>query len=402
MISLKPRALWLAVSILLATGAAAVGGEGSQTKGENQPSQLLLKSASSHPIKYFLSLPTGHSPGRGPYPVLVCVDSAGSNFQALAERMQMERARLPCLIVCPCTFSNTNAITGYMRAKYRRFYSDALIDMLRDMGDQDLDWDEAGILAIHDDLQREFGAEKRFYITGFSGGGLTAYRIIFRHADKLAGAFIACGNFFPHVMDGPKVRHSPEDLSVPIHLVLGETDHNRASTKASQLFSTPLQEFLLTVGGGLLGCYLVWRTARRRIWVIAVACTSLGVMGLFLAGRMTGLDARQTPRRNGSRRLVSRTSSERLCPAWDMSFVPGKYSIGSVLIGGARTSFDRSHWSSWEIDPPWRQPRRQLPARPGCAEEVGGPSPQVDEAEFHRPDQCDTAARAGGQPQENH
>jgi predicted esterase len=246
--------------------------------------------ASTHPMTYYLSLPRGFQRTSGKrWPVLICVDCAGSNFRQLAEAYQTARGSLPFLIVCPCTFSNTNEITGFMLQKYRRLYPSELIRQFGALK-HDLRWDEAGLLAILRDLWADYGAEKRVYITGFSGGGLIAYRMIFKHPDLLGGAALEGANFFGADYRKFKGRFSANDLNFPVHLILGEQDHNRASTRASQLFSTPLQECATVIGGGLVLGVLAARLTRRRIWVALCAFGTAACLGLVIVGRMTGLD----------------------------------------------------------------------------------------------------------------
>jgi hypothetical protein len=242
-------------------------------------------------MRYFLSLPPGYQRRQGRrWPVLVCVDCAGSNFRQTAEAFRKARGELPLLVVAPCTFSNTNAITGYMLEKYRRLYPDELIRKFGRL-EWDLEWDEAGLLGVLDDLWTDFDAEGRVYLTGFSGGGLIAYRMIFKHPDLLAGAAPECANFFGPDYRALKGRFSADDLGLPVHLILGEQDHNRASTKASQFFSTPLKEFAQVTAAGLALGLLVWRATKKVRWVVAVGLGTAAVLGLFGAGRTTGLDA---------------------------------------------------------------------------------------------------------------
>jgi hypothetical protein len=207
----------------------------------------------------------------------------------MAEVYQQARGELPFIIVSPCTFSNTNEITGPMLDKYRRFYPDELIRRTGDLGDN-LDWDEAGLLAIVQDLRTHYDAEARIYITGFSGGGLITYRLIFQRPMLLAGAAPVCANFFHSEYRSFKGRFSDADLNFPIHLVQGEEDPNRASTWAPFLFSTPWQESGLVLAVGLPAGWLVWRKTRRVKWTAAVVLSTLLALGLFRVGRRTGLD----------------------------------------------------------------------------------------------------------------
>lgn len=190
--------------------------------------QLVLRKASTHDIKYYFSLPRGfrHDSGKS-WPVLVCVDGAGSNFAGMGRGYLKSRGELPCLIVSPCTFGNTNAIQGKMRDKYRATYSDEVIDKaLKNR----IGFDEAGLLAILKDLQTRYAAEKRIYITGFSGGGNLTYLMMFKHPDLVNAAAPACANFFSRGYADMKGKFEPEDLAFPIHIFTGAKDPHREFT----------------------------------------------------------------------------------------------------------------------------------------------------------------------------
>src|SRR5438128_2467629 len=102
------RTFCLAVLVLLLAGPLAGAGE-----GDADADGLALKTASTHPMKYYLSLPRDYRPGPGRrWPVLVCVDGSGSNSRIMGDIFRDARGSLPCLVVSPCTFSNTNEITG--------------------------------------------------------------------------------------------------------------------------------------------------------------------------------------------------------------------------------------------------------------------------------------------------
>ncbi|MFH1228478.1 MAG: hypothetical protein V1701_11340 [Planctomycetota bacterium] len=189
---------------------------------------VILKSTSSHPIRYFFSLPKDFKRVKDKkWPVLVCVDGAGSNFSGIASSYFVKRSKLPYMVVAPCTFSNTNAIEGDMLAKYQQYYPDEVIEEAKNLK---LRWDEQGILAIINDLRENYDAESRVYITGFSGGGNVIYMMIFRHPDLLNGAAPACANFVPYEYLRLKDTFPADILDFPIHIFTGEKDEHREFT----------------------------------------------------------------------------------------------------------------------------------------------------------------------------
>jgi predicted esterase len=186
---------------------------------------LILKTAFAHPIKYYFSLPTEFKRTKDKkWPVLICVDGAGSDFKGRAASYKNKRGNLPYIVVGPCTFSNTNAIEGNMLKKYQQYYSD---DIIEEAKKQKFEWDEQGILAIINELQVNYNAESKVYITGFSGGGNAAYLMIFKHPNLLNGAAPACANFISRGYADIKGQFSGDDLNFPIHILTGEKDPHR-------------------------------------------------------------------------------------------------------------------------------------------------------------------------------
>jgi predicted esterase len=189
---------------------------------------VILKSTPSHHIKYYFSLPKDFKRVKDKkWPVLICIDGAGSNFNGIATGYTNKRGKLPYIVVAPCTFSNTNNIQGDMLTKYRQFYPD---DIIEEGKKEAFDWDEQGILAIINDLQTNYDAESRVYITGFSGGGIATYTMIFKHPDLLNGAAPACANFVSRGYSGLKDQFPGDILNFPIHLITGEKDQHREFT----------------------------------------------------------------------------------------------------------------------------------------------------------------------------
>ncbi|MHC4597887.1 MAG: hypothetical protein ACYS47_02675 [Planctomycetota bacterium] len=197
--------------------------------------KLVLMTASAHPLRYFFSLPKTFRRQKGRrWPVLVCVDGAGSNFEGIAKNYKSKRGDLPFMIVSPCSFSNTNQIQGNMRKKYQKYYSDEVIDE----GNRGrIRWDEEGLLNVLQDLRKNFDAEERIYVTGFSGGGNITYMMIFSHPDMLNGAAPACANF-----SGKEAwrewkkewKFLAKDVNFPLHIITGANDKHRDFTHGNK------------------------------------------------------------------------------------------------------------------------------------------------------------------------
>lgn len=149
----------------------------------------------AHPMQYFLALPRGYGKPQEDrrWPILVCIDGAARMFEQRVNDFRNARGDLPFILVAPCTFSNTNRIEGSHRERYLRLYSD---EEIRQAETDRLSWDEAGLLAVLDDIRKEFGSEDRISLTGFSGGGLLTYRMLLRHPERVAAAVPVCANFF--------------------------------------------------------------------------------------------------------------------------------------------------------------------------------------------------------------
>ena len=195
---------------------------------EGARKNLVLMTASSHPLCYYFSLPKKFQRAKDrKWPVLVCVDGAGSNFEGMGRGYADNRGDLPYMVVSPCTFSNTNKIEGGMVEKYRKYYSPETID---DGNKRRIDWDEEGVLAVIQDLKANFDAEDRVYVTGFSGGGNVTYMMIFKHPDLVAGAGPACANFGHPDYEQMKGKFTAADLDFPVALFTGEKDEHRDFT----------------------------------------------------------------------------------------------------------------------------------------------------------------------------
>jgi hypothetical protein len=248
-------------------------------------------------MRYHLALPDGHMPDVGKrWPVLVCVSGADADFAGVLERFRRARGRLPFLLVAPCTFSSTNRIGGALLAHYRRLYP---AETIRDAGGEGwlpdltrrLVWDEAGLLAVLQDLERTCGAERRVYLTGFSAGGLLAFRMIVRHPDRLAAVVAVCPNFNFWNHGYQDAAASPEDRAIPIQVVLGRSDPLRHARFGGRFYPTS-PAALLGAGCGAAGLVLlVGGRTRLRRRAVRAALYGVAVAVALAAGRWSGNEA---------------------------------------------------------------------------------------------------------------
>jgi len=173
----------------------------------------VLKKATAHEMQYYLALPKGWSPAKK-WPILVAVEGAGCNFLGMMNGHLGVRGDRPFIIVVPVTFTNTNALEG-VKAKYP-YPAEVLEAADRDR----MGFDEPGLLAVLEDVRREFSGQDKFYVTGFSGGGNLSFRMTFAHPDMLVASAPACPNFGY----GGKVSDAPEREALPVMVFQGDKD----------------------------------------------------------------------------------------------------------------------------------------------------------------------------------
>jgi hypothetical protein len=179
---------------------------------------FVVKTASTHPIKYYFSLPKDFKRTKDKkWPVLMAWPGSASDFRWIAGGYTNNRGTLPYILVVPFTFSND----GGTFVVHRQYYSDEII---KEGKKQNINWDERGIFAIINDLQVNYDAESRVYITGFSRGGNLTYWMIFKHPNLLNGAAPACPLFSSSIASANKEKLSADDLDFPIHIITGEKD----------------------------------------------------------------------------------------------------------------------------------------------------------------------------------
>jgi pimeloyl-ACP methyl ester carboxylesterase len=253
---------------------ALADGAKSAPSEPSTPAGLVLRQASAHPLRYRLALPRGYArqPGKK-WPVLVLLCGKSANpFEGMPEDYLQIRGELPCLLAVPCTFMHhTYLDSDELRAKFREYYG----DFAGPPPQERLTWDEAGILAMLDDLTANYDAELRAYLCGFSAGGVLTYHLLLTHPERIAAAVTVCGNFLKFTDYAvPSPAAAADAARIPVRILLGENDFMRSMPSRP-----PGQQHLFLLAAVLLGLGLGLIVQRRtRSWKLSTAIASAAML----------------------------------------------------------------------------------------------------------------------------
>jgi hypothetical protein len=177
-----------------------------------------LKTASSHPMQYYLSLPEGWTPQKR-WPVVVVIESADREFLEAAKVFAQARAQRPFILITPLVVTNGGA--GY-RSVPTYHYSDAVWEQIQNSGP--FNFDLAGLSAIMQDVVKQYGGEDKYFITGFEAAGHTVWGILFNHPEVTRGAVLVCPNYAGRWVDEGHISSAAERARLPVRNFVGTKD----------------------------------------------------------------------------------------------------------------------------------------------------------------------------------
>ncbi len=169
-------------------------------------------------MQYYVSLPQGWTAARK-WPVVVVIESANRQFQHTLGIFAKARKDMPFILVAPMVTTNGGA--NYRQAGTYR-YSDAVWNQI----EQDpCRFDMDGVAAAAADLQKLYGGEDRYFLTGWEAGGHTVWSMIFRHPEALRAAAPAVTNYAGRCLEsGYSTGVSRTDLRVTVFQVQSGRD----------------------------------------------------------------------------------------------------------------------------------------------------------------------------------
>ena len=182
----------------------------------SEPPQL--KTASTHPIQYYLSLPEGWTATKK-WPVVVVIESAERDFLQAATAFAKARASRPFILVTPLVVTNGGA--GF-RSVPTYHYSDAVWDRIQTSGQFTFDSD--GIAAIMKDVVRDYSGEDKYFITGLEAAGHTVWGILLNHPETVRAAALVCPNYAGRWVDESHISTAAERARLPVRTLIGTND----------------------------------------------------------------------------------------------------------------------------------------------------------------------------------
>lgn len=167
-----------------------------------------LRTATTHPMQYWLSLPAGHTP-RQRWPVLVVVPDAGRDFAGNLATFAAAAADEPLILVAPIV------LTSGGRRRGEPFpYDDAAWKTADRAGDFGFDRD--GLAAVLADVRRLDGGEERVAITGWEAGGHTVWALLFQRPEWFRAVIPVSTNYLGRWMTEGDFSHDPSRAGLPV------------------------------------------------------------------------------------------------------------------------------------------------------------------------------------------
>lgn len=172
-----------------------------------------LRTASSHPMKYHLSLPKGWNKQKT-WPVVVVIPDASRDFAGNLAAFVKARQDRRYILVAPHVV--TSGGRNYRMADSYHYSEE---DWKRVSADGDGRFDEEGVAAMIADVRRLFRGEDRGNLTGWEAGGHTVWALTFRRPEWFRAAAAVTTNFQGRWLDEASFSRSPTKVKLPIRVL---------------------------------------------------------------------------------------------------------------------------------------------------------------------------------------
>lgn len=189
------------------------------------PSQgVIERTATAHPIHYFVSLPAGWN-ARQTWPVIVVIPDADREFRKTADTFAAARASTPFVIVVPMILGGGGTAQQH---KDSFDYSESTWSTADRVGY--CSFDEDGLTAVLDDVRRLYHTESKIFLTGWEAGGHVVVPQLFAHPERLRAVAIVTPNFLGRCVTPARRTLTIAESRIPVRVFGGDKDPAWAST----------------------------------------------------------------------------------------------------------------------------------------------------------------------------
>jgi len=218
--------------------------------GTSEPELL---TASTHPMKYHLSLPKGWSKDKV-WPVVVIIPDAARDFSGNLAAFAEARQSRPYILVAPHVVTS-----GGNNARSARSFRYSEDDWKRVAAAGDYRFDQEGLSAVADDVRRRYAGEDRSYLTGWEAGGHTVWALAFRHPEWFRAVAPVSTNYRGRWLDESAFSKNPARGHLPVRVLFCEKtadfggwdflmDQTKAAIKIAEAHGFRTPELKVVVG----------------------------------------------------------------------------------------------------------------------------------------------------------
>ena len=208
--------------LLLLTICAAASGLTAQQPNTSQA--VVERTATTHPIHYFISLPPGWNAQRA-WPVIVVIPDAEREFRKAAATFAEARGSTPFIIVVPMVLGGGGTAQQH---KSDFDYPDSAWRVADRVGY--CDFDEDGLAAVLNDVRRLYHTDSRIFLTGWEAGGHVVIPQVLRHPERMRAVAIVTPNFLGRCVVPSTRSLTDAESRIPVRVFGGDKDPAWAST----------------------------------------------------------------------------------------------------------------------------------------------------------------------------
>jgi len=185
---------------------------------------VVERTATGHPIHYFVSLPSGWNAQRS-WPVIVVIPDAEREFKKTAATFAAVRGSTPFVIVVPMVLGGGGTAQQH-KADFD--YSDGVWATANRVGY--CGFDEAGLTAVIDEVRRLYHTDSTILLTGWEAGGHVVIPQLLQHPERIRAAAIVTPNFLGRCVLPAARSLTAAESRIPVRVFGGDKDPAWTST----------------------------------------------------------------------------------------------------------------------------------------------------------------------------